>query len=166
MFANSREAVLHLAQLADEMGFNLIFKPHPAMIIRAKREKWPENVQLVTNVDINALIDLADAVVTIVTQTGYVACIREKAVLTLGYNQLRGKGATYEAYTKEQIPQALQDAFTHGYTDEMKQNFCVHTAQMLRYALYDDLTERPLRFGQSAKQAAAYLNGKANEKRV
>ena len=159
MFADSAEAALHLAEVAEKMGFNFIFKPHPAMVAAMRKRKWPENLHLVTNTDINKIIDLSDLVVSIVSQTGYMSTIRGKATLTLGYNQLRGKGATYEAYTLEAIPGAITAALQDGQTEEMKQHFIRHAAQMLRYNLYDDLGDRPLRFGQKAAGAAEFLRG-------
>lgn len=157
MFADSRAAVLHLFQVAQTMGFSLVFKPHPAMVDRIKRMTWPDDLHVVKSTDINSLIDCADLVITIVSQTNYVSSIRQKATLSLGYNQLRGKGVTYEAYTENDIPAVITQALSHGMTLEMKENFVNHTAQMLKYALYDDLTERPVRFGASMDQAADFI---------
>ena len=157
MFESSAAAVEHFAALSRDMGFQLVFKPHPAMVEKALLRAWPKEVHLVTRTDINKIIDMADVVVSIVSQTSYVSSIRRKATLTVGYNQLRGKGVTYEAYRKEDIPSALSAAIRDGFTDEMQRSFNQHAAQMLRYALYDDLTERPLRFGQSVQSAADFL---------
>lgn len=159
MFATSGQALACLASLADEGGFQLVYKPHPAMIGRPgwQDEPLPASVHLVLHTDIHKLIDMADLVVTVVSQTGYVACIRGKPTLTLGYNQLRGKGAAYEAYTPEQVLPAIRDALHHGFTPERRQCFLTHAAQMLAYGLYDDLTDRPLRFGQPPEAAAHLL---------
>ena len=157
MFADSVEAAQHLAEVAKEMDFNFIFKPHPAMVESMRAQTWPENLHLVTNTDINRIIDLSDLVVTIVSQTGYMSTIRRKATLTLGYNQLRGKGVTYEAFEKDVIPGAIAEALANGQTEAQRQAFIHHAAQMLRYNLYDDMTDRPLRFGQTAAEAAEFI---------
>ena len=157
MFADSVEAARHLAEVAKEMDFNFIFKPHPAMAAAMRARKWPRNLHLVTNTDINKIIDLSDLVVTIVSQTGYMSTIRRKATLTLGYNQLRGKGVTYEAFEKDAIPGAIAEALANGQTEAQRQAFIRHAAQMLRYNLYDDMTDRPLRFGQTAAEAAEFI---------
>lgn len=154
LFENSTAAVAQLAALAETMHFNLIYKPHPAMSDRVSSEHLPIHVILAIDVDINRIIDLSDTVVTISSQVGYISCIRQKAVLTLGYNQLRGKGATYEAYSLELIPQQLMRSLQEGFTKEMKVHFLRHVAQLLCYELFDDLTPRPIRYGQLTKQAA------------
>ena len=157
MFRDSYAAMLHMAKLASKYKFNLVYKPHPAMVDKVKKLKLPPNVIKVLRTDINLIIDMADVVVTIVSQTGYVSSIRGKTTLTLGYNQLRGKGATYEAYTLEDIPHALRMALRHGVTEEMHDKFVLHTAQMLRYNLYDDMADRSLRFGQTTDDAADFF---------
>lgn len=157
MFADSRAAALHLLQVAQAMGFSLVYKPHPAMVDRIKKMTWPKDLYVVRSTDINTLIDYADLIVTVVSQTNYISSIRQKATLSLGYNQLRGKGVTYEAYTESEIPAAIELALEQGMTPEMKTNFVTHTAQMLRYALYDDLTERPVRFGAAVEQASDFI---------
>lgn len=164
MFENSLAAVKHLAKLAEKMHFNLIYKPHPAMYAHTSVNDLPDQVLLVKDVDINEIIDIADVVVTIVSQVGYISCIREKATLTLGYNQLRGKGATYEAYSLESIPQQLEIALQKGFTGEMADCFQKHVSQMLCYGLYDDLTNRPIRYGRSPEQAAHVIRHFINYK--
>lgn len=160
LFADSMEALAYLADAADEIGYQLIYKPHPAMAERTvqQAEKLPQNVHVILHTDIHKIIDFSDLVITVVSQTGYVSCIREKATLTLGYNQLRGKGATYEAYSLEQMIPAIQEALRYGMTEEKKKNFLIHTAQMLQYGVYDDLTDRTLRFGQSTECAVRFLS--------
>ena len=121
------------------------------MVLRYRQEDLSPNILFVSNVNLNDLIDQVDVVVTLMSQTAYVALIRERAVVTLGYNQLRHKGCNYEAYVKEDIERVLKDAISHGYTSEQRQNFICHTAQLLKYYLYDNLADRPIRYGKSIK---------------
>lgn len=148
MFATSLEAANHLAKIAEKNDWNFIFKPHPGVATRYTEEMLASNVVFVNKVNLNELIDKVDVVVTLMSQTAYVSLIRERAVVTLGYNQLRGKNCTYEAYTEDSIEKVIADAIEYGYTAEQKQQFVRHGAQLLKYYLYDDLKDRPLRYGQ------------------
>lgn len=149
MFATSLDAANHLAKIAEANDWNFIFKPHPGVAGRYKKTDFADNVIFVNRINLNELIDKVDVVITLMSQTAYVSLIREKAVVTLGYNQLRGKGCTYEAYTEDAIEQAIAEAIAHGCTPEQKQQFVRHCAQLLKYYLYDNLADRPIRYGQT-----------------
>lgn len=149
VFTSSLAAVEFLADLAEKNGWNFIFKPHPAMAAPYKGRHFAPNTIYIEQFDLNALIDLADAVVTIASQTAYIALLRERPVVMLGYTQLRGKGCSYEAFSKDDIEAKIKTAIQQGQTEEQKEHFVRHTAQLLKYYLFDDLSERPLRYGRT-----------------
>ncbi|MEG0759802.1 MAG: hypothetical protein RR505_15430 [Raoultibacter sp.] len=150
IFADSLEAAHYLEDLSQQEGWNFIFKPHPFMR-RVITEDTPMN--WIAQCNFNELIDSADVVVTGVSQSSYIALIRGKPCVTIGYNQLRGKGCTWETNQLEQIAPAIRDALREGFTAEQQEAFRVHVTQLLRYALFDDCSERSLRYGQPPKQA-------------
>lgn len=149
IFSSTMEALEYLRAISEKQDWNLIYKPHPLVeSICQRRNTNMNNIDVVTDVDINHLIDKVDLVVTILSQGAYTALIRKKPVLMLGYCQLRGKGCTYEAFKKHHICKTIHKALKHGYTRQQQTLFEQHTAQLLKYYLYDDCCERTLRFGK------------------
>ena len=115
---------------------------------RNEKTQLPPEVLFIEYADINELIDIADVVVTILSTTNYNALTRYKPVVMLGYNQTRGKGCTYEAFEKEEIEDTIKEALEKGFTKEQQDAFLKHIAQCLKYYLYDDLQDRPIRYGR------------------
>lgn len=149
VFETSLAALEFLRILALRNDWNLIFKPHPIMYgLGYGMEDGKEGVDQITDADINSLIDRADVVVTILSQGAYIALTRGKPVVMLGYMQLKGKLCTYEAYRKNEIERRICEALERGFTAEQERNFVRHVAQLLKYVLYDDMTEREIRFGK------------------
>jgi hypothetical protein len=66
----------------------------------------------------------------------------------LGYTQSKGKDITYESFEKDKIEDTIKEAIDNGFTKKQQEAFVVHLAQVLKYYLYDDMTERRLRFGK------------------
>lgn len=159
IFSNSDEAAIYLSELARKNEWNLIYKPHPLCVKHGKclPDGLPENIIWVSDIDINEIIDMADVVITILSQVGEIALIRDRATVMLGYTQIRGKGCCYEAYKKEDIELVIQSAIKNGYTLEQKNNYKEYVARMLKYYLFDDCSERDIRFGQSIDAAANYI---------
>ena len=150
IFHTSIEAGIYMAELCNKNGWNFVYKPHPMNTKFEDKGQLPDNTIYVEFGNINDLIDTSDVVVTILSQTNYVALIRHKPVVMLGYNQTRGKGCTYEAFEKNRIQSAVKEALENGFTKEQEEAFLKHIAQVLKYYLFDDLQERELRFGLKA----------------
>lgn len=148
IFQSSLEAAIYLANICAKYGWNFIYKPHPDYVQSEKADKLPPNTIFITKGDINALIDISDVTVTILSTTSYNALIRKKPVVMLGYNQTKGKRCTYEAFEKDNIEGAIKDALANGFTQDQQDAFLRHMAQCLKYYLYDDLQERPIRYGR------------------
>lgn len=157
VFQTSAEALNYLAVLAEKNHWNLVFKPHPAIASRYDKYKIPQNVIFISEGNLNSLIDFADVIVTIMSQTAYVSCIRKRPAVMLGYNQLRGKGCVYEAYELGKIENTIKTAIDHGFTQEQQSAFQKHMAQMCKYYLYDDQSGKAIKYGKSPEQAVEYL---------
>lgn len=149
MFKNTIEALEKLSLICIKNDWNLIFKPHPTMeALNHKEYKSVESISVVSKVDINSVIDFADVVVTIFSQAAYISLFRNTPVVLLGYMQLKGKKCTYEVYKKRKIEKTIQKAVQNGYTNEQKKFFIEHVSRLLKYYLYDDLTEKEIEFGK------------------
>ncbi len=140
-FDSTLEALTALDRAAAENDWNLVYKPHP--IVAIKKSENLESLRLlraliVQEADINEIIDLSDLVVTILSQTAYVALIRGKATLMLGHNQLKGSGAIYqlEGGGAEQVKAAVSRALKSGFSETMRHNFITHCARLARRYLY------------------------------
>lgn len=145
-FHSSDECARYLGKIALKNGWNVIYKPHPLM--KDVTESFPKSVTVLNNGDINDFVDLTDLTITILSQTAYVALIREKPVLLCGYMQLKGKGCTYEAFEPEKMEGEIKRMLEKGVTDQMKEAQLRHIAQLIRYYLYDDNMPRKIRYGK------------------
>lgn len=148
IFKSSLEAGIYIAGLCKKNNWNYIYKPHPMSAYLEDKTCLPSNTIYVEYGDINDLIDIADVAITILSQTSYVSLIRYKPVVMLGFNQMKGKGCSYEAFEEKKIESAICDALKNGFTGEQREAFLLHIAQVLKYYVYDDLTEREIRFGR------------------
>lgn len=153
IFKSSVEGALYLDELCRKNNWNYIYKPHPLYVKPEEKEKLSSNTIYVDSADINEVIDSADVVVTILSTTNYNALIRFKPVVMLGYNQVRGMGCTYEAFKKDEIETTIRQAIKEGFTIEQKNAFMKHIALCLQYYLYDDLSDRPIRYGKSVAKS-------------
>ncbi|MDD6194950.1 MAG: hypothetical protein PUB19_08635 [Lachnospiraceae bacterium] len=159
-FESSHDAMLYLADLAKRNDWNLIYKPHPIMVRKTEIANIPENVIYVPEGNLNDLIDYSDLVVTLMSQTAYVSCIRNTATLMLGYNQLKNKGCVYEAYSLESIESEIKTAIENGFTELQRNNFKIHIAQLCKYYLFDGSTETDEKhFGRDEKELGNYIRG-------
>ncbi|MCM1175029.1 MAG: hypothetical protein NC341_08245 [Blautia sp.] len=148
-FKTSIDALEYLNLLCIKNNYNLIFKPHPIMVSLGQNIlDESENYDFVNEVDINSVIDFSDLIVTILSQGAYIGLIRKKPVLMLGYTQLKGKKCTYEAFKKADIEFQIKRALSNGFTDYQYMQFKKHTAQLLKYYLYDDGNDRIRRYGK------------------
>lgn len=164
VFESSDQAAVYLGNLAKEKNWNIIYKPHPAVLRFATQWKEyviPDNVIIVDRIDINDLIDISDVLVTIVSQMGYMSLIRGKPTVMLGYTQLRGKHCTYEAFSQNVIEKAINSAIQYGMTEEQSTYFTKHIAQILKYYVYDDGEQRDVRYGKQVIQCIEFI--KTNE---
>ena len=149
-FGSVEEGLQFISEIARRNEWEVIYKLHP---IRSRvPDNLPEGIHVIHKCDINELIDLSDVTVVILSSVCFTASVRERPVVLLGYNEMRGKGCVYEAYDREEIEGTIKQAMQHGFTDAMKQNFVRYIALMNKYYLYDDDRPRDLRYGKRIEQ--------------
>lgn len=163
IFKSSIEAGIYLSKICEKNSWNFIYKPHPSFIKREEEKLLSGSTIYVATGNINDIVDISDLTITIVSQTSYIALIRNKPVLMLGYNQICGKDCVYECYNIEQIEATIIEALNKGFSDTQKLAFRKHIAQMIKYYLYDDNREREIRYGKKPPQK---FNEFADLKRV
>ncbi|RKI43893.1 hypothetical protein D7V86_01900 [bacterium D16-51] len=161
VFGTSEEAACYLKELARKNGWNLIYKAHPWLPSEMRSEK--DGFVCLNKGNINDLIDLSDVVVTIVSQVSYLALIRKKPVIMLGYIQLRQQGCTYEAFKKETVEDVLAKALQDGFQEEMEEAFLTHVARLEKAYLYDDMSDKGIQIGRDISQLTVQKLGSAEE---
>lgn len=157
-FRTSDEAAKLLENICNENGWNFVYKLHPIMANLGNMYELQKNTRgvVVDKVDINSLIKKADVVITILSQGAYISLIQKKPVVMLGYTQLKNKGCTYQIwdYVKQRedlkvgLNKCVIDALQRKYTIIQKRKFMRHVIYMLNEYLFDDLSERDIRYGK------------------
>ncbi|SFJ94421.1 hypothetical protein SAMN04488518_101381 [Pseudovibrio ascidiaceicola] len=135
IFKNADEAGRYILSLARNNNWFVLYKPHP-LYDRAVELSTGENCLVVSDYNINECIDVADVVATVLSQTSYVALIREKPVVMLGFNHLRHSGAIYQATVIEDVEMQFQSAFAGFELTIKRKMWSDHVARLLKYYLY------------------------------
>lgn len=148
VFKTSREAGMYISEICEKNNWNYIFKSHPMYVHDGIELELQGDAIHIKQGNINTLIDNVDVIVTIQSSVSYTALIRNKPVVMLGYNQLKEKGCCYEAYVLDDIEVMMKKALENQFTDEMKKNFILHIAQLKKYYLYDDLSQKSVPRGK------------------
>lgn len=160
IFKSSIDAAKYMVKVAKKNGWNLIIKPHP-IIRKAQVKKWSyddDNIIWVEDINVNNLMDLSDLTVTIFSQISYESIIRDRPVVLLGYNQMKGQGCTYQCDSLHSIEPTIKKALKEGYTLEQKQCFKEFFSKMCSsYYLFDNLEEREYRWGRSMDECVKML---------
>lgn len=158
IFKSSYDAAVFLSEICKKRDWNFIYKRHPMMRMKKRLEPLPENVINYDELEIHDIIDFADVTVTILSQTSYVALIRKKPVVMLGFNQMRGKGCAYEAFTEKEVEKELEQAILNGLTKEQEDCFYIHVAQLIKYYLFEDFMSKTHSYGKSVTELQKELN--------
>ncbi len=156
VFKTSDDTAKYIWKICKEHNWGFIYKPHPLVLAvgRSYDSQDFNGMTIARNCNIISLIRSANVCMTILSQSAYTALINEKPVVMLGYNQLRGKGCTYEAFSEKRIIKCMELALEKGMTIRQKKNFTRHIAVMLKYCLYDDMTLRAIRYGRRLTDGA------------
>lgn len=145
---STEEAFFLLMELCKKNGWNLIFKPHPKNPVPELGEH-PEEVIFIKDMEVDRLIELADVVVSIASAVDYKALIYGKPLVQLGITGLRGKGCTYGVFEKKDLEEQVMLALKDGMTEKQTENFDRLLQILLQKYLWDDMSERSLRYGQT-----------------
>ena len=102
--------------------------------------------------EIDKLIKLADVVVSIASSVDYKTLIYGKPLVQLGIHTLLGKGCTYVVLEKGMLEKQICLALENGMTEEQIEKFDRLLQILLQKYLWDDLSDRSLRYGRSTDE--------------
>lgn len=148
-FSSTQEAVLFVAEICRRNGWNFVFKPHPSPANKdgLAQDRVGDTIIQVKFTEIDRLIELSDVVVSMASAVNYKVLIYGKPLVQLGHTTLSQKGCCYEIQSVDEIETQLKIALENGTTEEQNENFEFHMEQLLGNYLWDDLSDRELRYG-------------------
>jgi len=160
IFPGSTEALMAMDEVAGDLGVTILFKPHPGTKDKYTflRQDVLKNSLVLSSVSMQSCLDLADAVMTIASQTCYVALIAGKPVIMLGKNQITGKGLTYDAECQEDIPDLIINSISDPLKVDRRRELSKHVAQLERCYLFDAGNQEYDFYRRRAHQAANYIS--------
>lgn len=139
VFDGSAEALRRLDSLAGEIGFSVLYKPHPLSRDRflfLQADAFP-NSMILKSTSLSACMEASQLVSTIASQTCYVALLDGRPVMMLGRNQISGKGLTYDVHTLEDLPGMIERGMSDPLAGTRRTDLIRHVAQLERCYLLD-----------------------------
>ncbi|MCF7943182.1 MAG: glycosyltransferase [Spirochaetia bacterium] len=138
---NTFESVVELLKFAEEIGFFIIFKPHPHSPEETEKQKdilrkYNAFITVGREFSFNSCIENADLIVTTVSQTAYAALIKSKPVLLLGKMQLSNKGCCWELHKLRDLKVKLLSSLKYGLLEEQRRNFILHVSYLIEHELF------------------------------
>lgn len=146
--SSSEEALGLLVGLCKKNNWNLVFKPHPGNPIPLSDTSF-EGVTVIQDMQIDKLIEMADVVVSITSAVDYKVLMYGKPLVQLGITTLLGKDCTYIVLERNLLEEQLVLALKNGMTQKQVRNFNRLLQILLQRYLWDDMSERTLRYGLS-----------------
>lgn len=148
-FPSSKEMLAYIYDICRKNDWNLIFKPHPHYNkgnLVDIADIGPEII-LVLDRDVDSLIQIADVTVCMASAVEYKVLMYGKPLVPVGRSAIQGKKCAYEVKDKSEVETMLREAVQKGMTEEQRTSFDIHLAQLLKTCLWDDLSEREIRYG-------------------
>ncbi len=152
------DSTQHAFELLDaecsKNNWNLVYKPHPCrdnLNDRTTAEQR-ERAYAFYKMPVDRLIEKADVIVSLSSAVEYKALMYGKALVQIGTSSLSGQGCTYEIDSIEDVGIKLTDAVNKGMTETQKDNFEIFIAKLLDNYLWDDLSDRSLRYGRTIEK--------------
>ncbi len=148
-FSSTRELLKDLIHICKKEDWNLVFKPHPNELGRDKLiPEWiSEGSVVVQHTSLDKLIEMSDATVCISSVVNYKVLIHNKPLIQCGYTPLFGENCAYDVTTPDNLEKVIEIALDQGVTDKHRENFCEHLQGLLNTCLWDDLSDRRIRYG-------------------
>jgi len=109
-FSSTKEAFVHLTKaVALKENYFLIFKPHPFDNIKYSN---PDESKILIDkkINIRTLIEAADVIAVMSTTVQYEALLYDKPIIVLGNSYLQGHNIGYTIYSKEDLPDIIEQA--------------------------------------------------------
>lgn len=148
---STEQALRLLNRVCKKNKWNLIFKPHPGNSVQSSEQDL-EDIILVREMEIDRLIKLADVVVSIASAVDFKVLIYGKPLVQLGITGLLGKDCTYIVTEKQMLEKQIILALNNGMTQQQKENFNHMLQILLQKYLWDDMSDRSLRYGLTVEQ--------------
>lgn len=145
--SSTKEAYEICKKICKKYHWNFIFKPHPNSERKNEIADADGESIMFQNMQIDKLIETADVAVSIASAVNYKVLLYDTPLVQIGFTTLTGKECCYEAKTKEQIEDNLVRAIEQGVTRRQRENFDRHLSMLLNHYLWDDLSEREVRYG-------------------
>lgn len=152
MFKSTLEALEFLRLLSIKNNWNLLYKPHPIIEQQHNIEEKETGVCVLDHVNIDEVIDNSDLVITILSQSAYIALFRKKPVVMLGYTQLKKSGCVYEAFSRQDIEPVIKKSLREGFSAKQRKSFLNHISRELKYYLWDDERHPEFPYGKKYKK--------------
>jgi len=159
-YEGTMEALRVLDDMAGELGFAVLFKPHPLSRDRfafLHARDYPNTV-ILQHTSINVCLAVSDIVSTIASQAGYVGLQEDCSVMMLGRNQVTGKGLTYDVQSHDTLKDTILEALDDPLKSVRQERFAVHAAQLERAYLFDYGTMDTEFYTRGAVEAARLMN--------
>ena len=158
-FESTADALRHLCAIAEERNWHILFKPHPLAGHLLKRADMPGTdwLDVVPGADIFECMHAAAVTLTIVSQVSYMALLHNRPCVLLGRNQLSGKGCLYEPSSRENVGDLIDEAIGAGLTQQRRDAWIKHSAQLLGHALYAFEEDVEPIIGRDVHEAASFL---------
>lgn len=124
-----------LLPLARKNGWHILYKPHPSIKHHPDALSAHQDYLSVIDkrVDLVDLLQYADALATIVSQSAYMALMHDTPVVLMGRMQLSGSGLVEEALYRRDLEAAVKSALAGGDHETRRARLEEHVARLLRY---------------------------------
>lgn len=123
-----------LVEVAEANDWLVLYKQHPSRL--GKEKAKPDSDHLITvdgELDLIDLMSVSDVVVTLVSQTAYMALIHGKPCVLMGRMQLTGSGLVHEALERQHLANSVKDAMIEGFGKDKRDILRDHVARLLKY---------------------------------
>lgn len=156
VFSSMDDVLGKLLIICQKRGWNIIYKPHPGNCLVNLKRNIKNNAIVVKDKNIDELIEMSDVVISMSSAVEYKALMYGKPLVQVGITGLNKMGCTYSIDKKEDLENMISKAIVYGMTDEQKNNYNMFLARLLKGYLWDDLSERKLRYGLNFKTDFLY----------
>ncbi|MCP5104487.1 MAG: hypothetical protein GY950_13960 [bacterium] len=160
-YVDTIDALMHLAELAGENDWHILFKPHPLVADRLKDIKSivHDRIDLIPGANIFECFEESDVTVTILSGVSYLAMVHLQPVVLLGRIQLYKKGCAYEIHDRERLEKVMTEALQDGFTPDHQRRWLKHVAQLIKYYLFSLEETTAQIIGKDVVELSDYLIG-------
>ncbi|MFS2316324.1 glycosyltransferase [Maricaulis sp. D1M11] len=141
-YRDTREALFELLDLAEELDFEVLFKPHPNLHPGNFNFEHPRLMTIRESNTID-IIMAADLIVTLLSSISYIGRCHNKPIVQMGRNTLSGTGAVFELQSRDELRDVLEAALINVSDEERRVRFVNHVGTLIQKYLYPYGEEHP-----------------------